>query len=328
MKQLLKFFDYFFILKPVLLYPVWTLFLAGYYVQGNAALAAEQMGNNGSGSDSEPSLLLAGLAVTLLMGAVFILNQVVERDESASNTKVSLIAPGMLTPKVAFIEATLLTVCAVTVGFIASVVVGALLLLLLIVAGILYNFKPFSLKDRAVPAVISAGISSFLVFTLGWLVAGGGTSQLLLLAAPYVLTMLAIYMCTLAASDEHSGMSEVKEQPLSAMPLYGGLILALAALVLAFILADEIIFYPLLFSLPFFVWVAWGLSRHDLGRAVNYPVFLLALTLSFKWVIAASSYGLFFALLGFYLLSKLYYRLRFGINYPNLTVMSPQPDAS
>jgi len=320
MKQLLRPLDYLFVLKPVLLYPVWTLFLAGYYVQAKTVVAAESVATNGAAHDlAGPNVLLVGVAVTLLMGAIFVLNQVMERNKITSRSKVILIAPEHLTPKVAFIEASVLLTASLILGFVSSVFIGLLLLAILVLAGVLYNFHPFNLKDRPIFAFLTTGFVSFLIFSLGWLVAGGFTNQLWLFSVPYVLMILAIYVY--ASIEENEPVPEMKNARLSErakMALYTGLVLEVTALVIAYFLKDEFVFYPLLFSLPFFIWAIMRLTPQELGRAVNYPIFLLALTLSFKQVLAHSGYSLFFILLGVYFLSKLYYRFQFDINFPNL----------
>jgi len=320
MKQLLKLLDYLFVLKPVLLYPVWTLFIAGYYVQAKVVVAAENVATNGTATDpSGPNVLLVGAAVTLLMGAIFVINQVMERNKLESRSRMVLIAPDHLTPKVAFIEAALLLAASLVIGFISGPLIGVLLLVILVLAGILYNFHPFSLKDRPVSAFLTTGLVSFLIFALGWLVAGAPTTQLGLFSIPYVFMILAVYVYA-SIEEEKPGPGQKKStlSERAKIALYTGLVLEITALVIAFVLKDEFVFYPLLFSLPFFIWAIMRLTPQDLGRAINYPVFLLALTLSFKQGLAHSGYSFFLILLAVYFLSKLYYRLRFGINFPNL----------
>ena len=98
------------------------------------------------------------------------------------------------------------------------------------------------------------------------------------------------------------------------------------ALVLAYLSKDELIFYPALFSLPFFIWASITLKMTEVLRAVKYSILLLTFTICIKWIIAYShtafsfKYAYFFLLMGVYFLSKIYYKIRFGLTYPSLSV--------
>ncbi len=321
MKQILKVFDYIFILRPVYLYPVWMIFLAGYYLQADYAAAAVQEGANGVAAGNG-GFLIVGVALTCLMAAVFVLNQVMERNAAGGQDALSLIAPDKLTPKVAFVEASALSVVALILAFVFSVPVGVLAFLLLLVAGILYNFSPFNWKDKPVLAFSTAGFSALLIFLTGWLVGGNLSQQAALASLPYILTIVALSIYAaipLGDSDSPQGHESGVATGKETTALYFGLALEIVTLVLAFILHDELIFYPTLFSLPFLVWAVVTMDRVEMARALKYPIFLLCLSLSFKWTLINGNYALFFVLLGIYLFSKVYYRLRFGINYPSLS---------
>ena len=137
MKQLLRFLDYFFVLRPVLFLPAWAVFLSGHYVQQNYT--------SGTAVDSSHSQLLwIGLAVTLMVGATAILKQIRDRQSATVDEHVPyIIADGFLTTKAGFIEAMTLSALSILIGIIFSPLMAIFLLLLLIVAGYLYCFSPF-----------------------------------------------------------------------------------------------------------------------------------------------------------------------------------------
>ena len=143
-------------------------------------------------------------------------------------------------------------------------------------------------------------------------------------SAPYVCFLAALFMY-------NSGYLEAITKSKSTNPiaglsiataLYTGLFFELVAVLAAFILQDELIFYPSFFALPFFIWGAFSLKNSEIQRTLKYAILFLALTISFKWGIVFSGYTLFFAIAGIYYLAKIYYKLRFDVNYPTLAVHS------
>ena len=119
MKKLLHLFDYVFVLRPTLFLPVWTIFFAGFFVQNKFSLAATNdavTALNGS-TTGLPSFVTVAFALTLLMGAVFILNQIMDRRSDSKNKKLFLVAQGHITPKAAFVEAVTLIVLGLGLGF-------------------------------------------------------------------------------------------------------------------------------------------------------------------------------------------------------------------
>lgn len=322
MKKLLKPFDYIFVLQPVLFFPVWAVFLAGFYIQ-NKLFGAEHA-TNGTAAHLQYQYVWVGLALTGLMGAIFILYQVMERDAGNSGNPVRLIASGLLTPKAAFIEAVVLLVVVMIAGFVLAPKIAALFFMLVLVAGVLYNFSPFKLKDRPVQALLVNGLVALLIFTSGWVVNGVLSVDVLIHAIPYVCAAMALFVYTSlrpVESDGGAGAARTfAEKYGMAVTAYAGLLLNVAAFTSGFLLADELIFYPAFFSLPVFVWALVKLKPEEFTRAAGYMILLLAISVSFKWHVVNGNNTLFWVLLGLYIVSRAYYRLRFGIRYPSLAV--------
>ena len=319
MKKLLKPLDYIFVLQPVLFFPVWAVFLAGFYVQ-NKLFGAEHA-TNGTAANLQHQYVWVGLALTGLMGAIFILYQVMERDTNGGNP-VRLIASGMLTPKAAFIEAVVLLVVVMIAGFILAPEIAALFFILVLVAGVLYNFSPFKLKDRPVQALLVNGLVALLIFSSGWVVNGVLSGDVLIHAIPYICAAMALFVYTSLRPGENDGgrFRTFAEKYGMAVTAYAGLLLNVASFTSGFLLADELIFYPAFFSMPVFVWALVKLKPEEFTRAAGYMIFLMAISVSFKWHVVNGNNTLFLVLLGLYIVSRAYYRLRFGIRYPSLSV--------
>lgn len=326
MKQILKPFDYFFILKPVMFFPVWVLFLSGYYAQNKLIapyLYSETNTSNGLAAIGEDKLIWVGLALTVLMGAIFVLNQVMARKSPETKSKVTLIAPGMLTPKSAFIESAILIVLAIGFGFFFSWKIGALALVILLLFGYLFNFSPFTWKDKPILALLAKLMTSFLIFGSGWFLNGELSSALVIQAVPYLgffLSMLLFEAVEKAPSNDSQGESAFAEKFGFSTTLYVAVILTGASIAIAYTLNDELIFYPALFALPFFLWAAISAKNCEVERALKYAMVFLIIAISFKWGILFKDYLFIGTVAAIYFSAKIYYRLRFGLNYPTLAV--------
>ncbi|MFQ5822441.1 MAG: UbiA family prenyltransferase [bacterium] len=318
MKRFLKPFDYIFVLRPTLFFPVWTVFLAGFFVQQKFSVAAiNTTTNDVSTTYQDRDFLIVGLFLTLLMGAVFILNQIRDRFTDHQNQKLFLIANGYLTPKAAFIEALILIAAAVICAFLFSNIMGFLFLIILIVTGIFYSFEPFSWKDKPILGLFTNILGAVLIFGGGWIIDGSVSQKLLLHALPYACAVAAVYLFTTLPDLQGDASSEKVTFGVKygfKATVYLGLFFEILALFSSFRLNDEIIFYPAFFSLPFFVWAVVKLKINDVIRVIKYSILFLSLTICIKF------HFYFFILVGVYLISKIYYKLRFGIDYPNLSV--------
>jgi len=322
MKKFFRIFDYLFVLKPIWLFVVWTLFLAGYYLQGELYAAPTISVINQA--DAFSNLIWVGGALTLVMAAVFILQQVMDRTASRRGS-LRLIAPGFLTPKVAFIQSVALLAIGLGLGFMFSVKIGLFLLGLIFLEGYFYNFSPFRLKDKPIAAVMVTALATLGVFSVGWLVKGQFDVKMLINATPYISAILALHIfVSLPEKDEKSDPEKDKKAFVVrfglAATIYIGLFLNILATAISFYFHDEVIFYPAFFSLPFYVWAAFKVQKVDMIRAVKYPVFILVITMCFKWGVETSNQYLFLGVACLYFLAKLYYRQRFGVNYPTLAV--------
>ena len=173
----IKILDYLFVLRPTLFFPVWTVFLAGYHA--SLFFEPEKIALN--------SPLVATILLTLLMGAVFIFNQITDIETDRKNQKLFFVANGIIKKKVARAEAIGLTFFPIAVSLILSFKLGIIFALIFCFTGILYSFKPFSWKDKPVLGVINNFLGGWAVAAGGWIAAGASNWKFVIYAIPYAL---------------------------------------------------------------------------------------------------------------------------------------------
>lgn len=316
LQQIVKPLDYFFVLRPTLFFPVWTVFMAGYFVQQKFEVVLPHTNNQHVIKTLIPKeFLIPGLFLTLLMGAVFILNQIQDRITDHENNKLFLIAQNHIPVRVAYVEAGLLILAALGFAFFNSIKMGVIFALILLITGYFYSFEPFSWKNKPIAGLVTNMLGAYIIFTAGWFIHGSLNQRLLVHATPYALAVASVYLYTTLPDVKGDASSEKLTFGVKygiELTLYAGFLFELAALVISLILQDEVIFYPAFFALPFFVLAVIRKQMKDIVRSIKYPILFLSLAICVKYP------PFFFILLIVYFLSKLYYRLRFGIDYPNL----------
>ncbi len=307
----LHFFDYIFLLRPTLFFPVWTVFAAGFI----AAIRFETGQAHGVADAATYGMfLMAGLGLTLLMGGVFIINQLADEEIDRSNNKLFLIANGCVSKSAARIETGIVSLVGLALAGIVSWRLAVVFVIVFAVTGALYSLPPFKWKDKALPGLLLNALGAMLVFFAGWLTHLPLGQESLFASIPYILSVTAVYLYTTLLDQE----GDQQHQKTTFAVQFGkkntirfGAVLLFAGLILSYLDQDAVIFYPALFAFPLFLVAAFREEIRDADRAIKYPIFFLALAVSMIW-------NWFFVLIIVtYYLSKAYYKYRFGVNYPS-----------
>ncbi|MBU8921888.1 MAG: UbiA family prenyltransferase [Bacteroidales bacterium] len=301
--------DYVFLLRPMILVPVWTFYLLGAW-----------HGQNISGIPTDPLSLFFGMtAFTLMLGAAYIVNQITDREADRANNKLFLLSHGIITIKGAWIEASLLAAASIAIGI--FLLPGRFLIILLIsmVLGILYSVEPVRLKRRPVLDIASNAIGSGIVNTLaGWTASGASLDGYIVLL-PYILAVSSVHMVTALADiggDRDSGLMTSGV----ALGRRKGMILATVLMAGASIACMRVgnrpALYATLLSLPLMaIMIRAGKRKPDQTR-ILLPAIVSTVVFSLTAVFFFPFYLPF--LVTIVLLTRLYYSRRFGIKYPSL----------
>jgi 4-hydroxybenzoate polyprenyltransferase len=301
-------FDYFFVLRPLILIPTWNFLLIGAY------LSLKKPGFT-------YDIIIGFVTYTCIMGGIYILNQIMDIETDRINKKLFLLSGGYIPTRWAYIEIILLWVLAI----ILSLTFGSTFLFFIIlslVLGILYSVPPVKLKGKPFADTLVNGVGYGLVnFSIGWLLVARFEWTMFIAFLPYILSISGVFINTTIVDIE----GDRKAHEITTAVFLGenlsyivSTILMISAIVTAVILKDLICLLPAAISLPLFVYAAvYSLTKHTIHRKVTIASFRLP-GLIFT-LITGLLYPPYLVILLIILVSmRLYYKTRFGMIYPTL----------
>jgi 4-hydroxybenzoate polyprenyltransferase len=297
-----KILDHIFVLRLMLIIPVWTVLLLGFYHSGN-------------GLPFSGKMLWIALAATGLSGAVFILNQIFDIESDRINDKVYFLPKGYVKIGTAWVMFTALNILSILVSFLISPTVGLIGLSILIL-GVAYSMPPFVIKDRPWPGFLANAFGhGTLVFLLGYCALGGKLLPGLIKSLPYFLSVSAVYIGTTLADiegDKRTGkktLAVIWGMNRSVYFLVGCYFVSLLA---AFYVMDKPFLWAALAVAPFYIWTA--IAKHIRSALMALKISIVTLSLASAYYYPV--YLIF--LLALILFTRIYYDKRFGIKYPSL----------
>jgi len=299
---MLRYLDYVFLIRPVLMPPVWTILLLGH-----------RRSSQLSGESNLPGLAL--LLVTFLVGAVYVLNQIFDIESDRQNQKLFFLAKEYISKKSAIFEMVLLNLVSIIPAFLISTTLG-LLFALGMVFGFYYSVPPFSLKNTPVGGLLlNAFAHGNLAFLMGWSMNHSLSTKSLLLSLPYMLAVGAIYLNTTVPDvegDKKAGKITLSVRWGKMSVIFLSSILVAMAIVLSFVVKDIPFLIASSLSFPFFIFSAFTKKEREIILATKVSILFLSIA-------AGIFYPWYFAILIFgFIGTRLYYKARFNLDYPRV----------
>jgi 4-hydroxybenzoate polyprenyltransferase len=295
--------DRFFLLRPLVLVPAITFFLLGYYGAGGGMEAGHS------------AFLVAAICYALLMGSVYIVNQIADIETDRVNDKLFLLPKGIIKRREAVILAVVLSVLSMGGAFLVDGVTPLYFCLSLLV-GLAYSIPPVSLKRRFPFDLLSNSLGyGVLAYATGWSVVTRPGGPALENAVPFALCVGGVFIHTALADREGDARSGFRSTGVVLTPAQGavlGLCLVAVALPVALVVENRVAAVGSVLSLPFFAYAALRVGPRS-GRIAyrgGSAVFVLIVGLlhpAFLVVVLAA--------LG---LARLYYSRRFSLSYPSI----------
>jgi 4-hydroxybenzoate polyprenyltransferase len=299
---MLKYFDYIFVLRPVLMVPVWTILLLGHH-QGSRY------------SSSNRSLFWLFVFSTLFIGGVYLLNQIYDLETDRKNKKLFFLSEGYITKKSAWTYTAFLYLFGVLPSYFLSLTIGIIFTLGLILS-FLYSAPPCSFKNKTYGGLLANAIAhGSLVFIAGFCIRSDFSLRTVLFSLPYALAVGAVYINTALPDiegDKTTGkMTFGAKYGILKSALISTLMVTLS-IILALIFLDLPFLFSAILSLPFYIFAL-------ITKEVDKSVLATKSSILFLSLAAGYFYPWYFVILilGF-LGTRLYYKERFNLEYPSL----------
>jgi len=318
-----RLFDYIAILRPLLLIPGWTMLFIGYYrgIKGELInhIQLPIIGNIGIILYPQKEMLLTLLLYSLLMGAIYILNQITDSNTDNINGKLYLIPHGYLNTKILKLQIVIL----LSLSFILTIIgFGSFLysafVLLSIIMGVMYSVSPIRLKGKPIIDMITNALGFGLIaFAVGWTSKSEFSSDLIFDSLPYFLCVSSAFInTTIPDMDGDARNGDVTTG------IYLGIrkscLLSTLILILAIIAGlfrkDFVPVTASILSLPFFIYMTINNWHNKNIKAITIATKVSVMALSLLVTLLMPFY--FVLLILTIILVRIYYQLRFGISYP------------
>lgn len=314
--------DLLFLLRPPMLIPVWTFFLAGFWRSKSLPIGSIPSFIKGT-IPLKSHFWISFAAYSLLLGSIYIVNQIVDRESDRLNKKLFLIPLGIIPIKLALTVFGILVIVSFSITFTYGMIYLIFLFLSLIL-GLLYSIPPFRFKGRPIIDILSNAIGyGILAFGVGWITSNNFSWRLPLYAIPYFFATASIFSISTIfdiKGDSRDGAVTTAVRFGKTSTLTISFITLLLSFIFALFLKDLLIIITSLVSFPLLINAFIGKKREYLTlymRGGSY-IFIILVAMLFPWYIVL--------LIVLYLISKFYYKFRFGINYPTLLEKEKRED--
>ncbi len=300
----MKFFDFFFVLRPVLFLPGCTTTLA-------AIILAKPI-NLWESLPLEPILIL--LSSSLLIGSIFLINQLKDIETDRINKKLFFISEGMLTRRFITTEILILISLAFAISFSVSMLQGFLHAATMIIEGWVYNLKPFEAKNRPILGLLCNAFAGLFFFSFGWFLYNNNPNEFLIAAIPYICFNSSLCLLTTIPDIEGDIKTGKKTWPVRyglTSSVVTAFILYFLGILSSLINKDYNFLFVTLAASPWMAIMLFKPSTANVIRAVKFSIFIFFLMIS-----AFFPAFFIFVMISFFF-SRFYYKKRFGIIYPS-----------
>jgi 4-hydroxybenzoate polyprenyltransferase len=300
--------DYFFLLRPMILIPVWTFYLLGAH--HGARAGTMEIGT---------AALLEGLAsFTALLGAIYIMNQIADRSVDRERNKLFLVSHGIIPARTAWIEAAALIVVSFALALALLPPLFTAILAVSLALGAAYSLEPVRLKKRPAVDVLANALGNGFLNTLAGWIAIGAPSKGWAVLLPYPFAVASVHLATTLAdrnADARMGYrtSGVVLGPPRALMLSTALMGGAA--IAGYFSNNGPALVASLLSLPFFLVPARSIQKTEANTEVLIPV--KTATLIFSITAGFLFHAYLPCIAALILLTRLYYTRRFGLEYPS-----------
>jgi 4-hydroxybenzoate polyprenyltransferase len=299
---MLRVIDFLFAARPMLLLPIWSIFLISYRIL-----------NYPRPFSFNAFLVLAG--ASLMTAGVYYINQIYDYESDLINRKLGFLQSGFIGKREMASAYLAASIVSLVIGYLTGLLIFLLLLVVLLI-GFFYSAPPLRLKDRPLWGLLtnSIGYGAMLPMIVPGFF-GSEKNLALLLVSYFLLTVSAAYLLTTIPDregDSATGKNTLAARFSNRTLLLSGIVLIILSLAASLFMKQYYLFAVSAISLLFSFYAYFRNRESAILLACKFPILLMSLLAGYYY----PSYLVFIVVL--IAASRLYYRERFNINYPRL----------
>jgi 4-hydroxybenzoate polyprenyltransferase len=304
--------DAVFLARPLLMIPVWGYCAFGYF-SGLSSLHGFHL----TAAWKTPfASAIWMLVFSCSVGAVYVINQVADRQVDAMNAGIPLLAKGNIPLRLAWAAAAILALASLLIPLAKRPVVSLFSGMSLAV-GLIYCIKPFYFSGRFILDFLSNAVGFALIaFGVGWHLSGAAFGVgFFISSAPYFLLMCAGSISSTLPDTEGDRTFGKKTTAVMIGVQNAHLVASLfiaAGLAVSIILHDWVAVVCAVFAVPFYsaYFIRKTVRVMESTYKIGGLIMMLAAAAVFPYLVFASLLSLFATIA--------YFRLRFHVWYPSL----------
>ncbi|MCK4525740.1 UbiA family prenyltransferase [candidate division WOR-3 bacterium] len=290
--------DYFVLMRPTLFLPIWVFFILGAHFAGGALSWRS---------------VLTFILYTLLMGGIYILNQIVDRESDKKNEKLFLLSDEIIPLSNAYLEMILLFIVSIGLSLFLGRVIFYFFLLSFFM-GITYSLPKIEIKARPILDIIWNSIGyGFLSFGVGWLSVAALSGRMWLHGLPYLFAVSAVFVNTTIPDikgDRVEGKITTGVLLGKQRTLILGIIFDVIAIIIACLINDPICLIAAGLSLPVFIYAAVRPKKKAILLSIRATSAILGIAVCVVTPLIIP------VVILIYSVQKIYYRKKFNVDYP------------
>ena len=303
MGLILRICDFVFVLRPLILIPAWSFYLVGA-ARGRGGGFAVYWGVPGA---------MSLLSLTSILASAYLLNQIFDRESDEQNDKIFYLSRGIFRARTLVVMAAVFFVVA-SLSFQEVSGTQRFPLVIALLLSLLYSLPPVRLCARPFLDMLANAFGyGGIAYVIGFAVFDFSMTSAWLHAAPFVMLVAATFIhTTILDVDGDRSAHKISTAVFLGERAAANLAAALhaAGLVIAILTGDLPAVAITGLSLPFTIVTLFRRTRSASAMQIQSATLIITIAAIFFWPVYA------FVVVPLIALSRVYYRLRFGITYP------------
>ena len=293
-------------MRPVLFFPAWSTLLLAYISESKIQDYSVLFFNS--------DLMLRIFSFAGIMGASFVINQIVDVDSDRENQKLPILSSGKLSNRAAWIFSILLSIMTLLISFLFSLYIFYLNLIFLTITAYLYNIKPFKLKDHS----ILGAIANYLMGVLAYLYALD-SFYISDFESFILISSINFSLFILTTLPDIKGDKKIRKRTIGSVlgikkAIWVNMLFMLIVLMFSLLFRYKITYVSYLYYLHFFISVLLVINC-----SIENIIFMIKLFLLVQALLVCVFFPDYFIfLIMMYLGGRVYYKSYFNINYPHI----------